>query len=97
MNLLHTEVEKETINLNGLFICKNNYKRFREKKIITCIFTLDSDKSIFIDFNILKENPTLKDSIKKYIINKYSEKHDKIYDYYLYCKENKPNNIDSIT
>jgi len=76
---------------------QNNYKRFSEKKIITCIFTLDSDKPIFIDFNILKENPTLKDSIKKYIINKYSEKHDKIYDYYFYCKENKPKNIDSIT
>jgi len=76
---------------------QNNYKRFSEKKIITCIFTLDSDKPIFIDFNILKENPTLKDSIKKYILNKYSEKHDKIYDYYFYCKENKPKNIDSIT
>jgi hypothetical protein len=71
---------------------ENNFKEYNNTKIITCILTLDSVQPIFINSNMNKSN----DIIKEYMINKYSIEHYKIYDFYIYCKENKPKNKDSI-
>jgi hypothetical protein len=68
-----------------------NYKRFNNKQIITCIFTLDSIQPIFINFNINNDN-IIKKNIKLYLQYEYESKHNIIYDFYHYMKNNKPNN-----
>jgi hypothetical protein len=67
-----------------------NYERYNNKKIITCIFTLDTVQPIFIDFNVDNNDNILKDNIKSYLINEYSSKHNIIYQFYEYYKNNKP-------
>jgi hypothetical protein len=74
---------------------QNNIKRYDNKKIITCIFTLDSIEPIFYELDI-SNNIIFKKCIEDYLINKYTENHKKIFDFYNYCKENKPNDKNSI-
>ena len=69
---------------------QENYKRYNNKKIITCIFTLDTIQPIFINFNVDNNDNIIKDSIKSYLINEYSSKHNIIYQFYQYYKNNKP-------
>jgi hypothetical protein len=73
----------------------NNHKKYNNKKIITCIITLDSDKPIFYELNIDKNNNELKNIIKEYLICEYSSKHETIYDLYIFCKKTKPDNMNS--
>jgi len=74
----------------------NNFERFNNKIIYTCILSLDSNKPIFFKFNINKDCDILKTSIKDYLLQYYSDKHKLIYHYYRYCKENKPKDKNSI-
>lgn len=74
----------------------NNYERYNNKKIIICILTLDSEEPIFLDFNIDKNNDLLKQTIKDYLFNKYSEYHEDIINFYNYHKSKKPKNKNSI-
>ena len=69
---------------------QNNYERYNNKKIITCIFTLDTIQPIFINFNVDNNDNIIKDNIKFYLINEYSSKHNIIYQFYQYYKNNKP-------
>ena len=71
----------------------NNFDRYNNKEIITCIFTLDSIQPIFINFNVNKNDNIIKENIKSYLINEYQSKHNIIYQYYQYCKNNKPTEI----
>ncbi len=68
----------------------NNYNRYNNKEIITCIFTLDSVQPIFINFNVNKNDNIIKEHIKSYLITNYESKHNIIYQYYQFCKNNKP-------
>jgi hypothetical protein len=70
-----------------------NFDRYNNKEIITCIFTLDSIQPIFINFNINKNENIIKDNIKSYLFNEYTSKHNIIYQFYQYCKNNKPTEI----
>ena len=69
----------------------NNYERFNNKIIYTCILSLDSVKPIFKNFNIDKNCEIIKKTINNYLLNEYSEKHKIIYDFYQYCKIISPN------
>jgi len=71
----------------------NNFNRYNNKEIITCIFTLDSIQPIFINFNINKNDNIIKDNIKSYLLNEYTCKHNIIYQFYQYCKNNKSTEI----
>jgi hypothetical protein len=71
----------------------NNFDRYNNKEIITCIFSLDSIQPIFINFNINKNDNIIRENIKSYLINEYRSKHSIIYQFYQYCKNNKPNEI----
>jgi len=73
-----------------------NFERYKNKIIYTCILSLDSTEPIFIQFNIDKNCNVIKTSIKEYLQKEYSDKHKILYNFYQYCKENKPKNIDSI-
>jgi hypothetical protein len=64
----------------------NNYERFNNKIIYTCILSLDSIEPIFHNFNIDKNCEIIKKTINNYLLNEYSEKHKIIYDFYQYCK-----------
>lgn len=71
----------------------NNFIRYNNKEIITCIFTLDSIQPIFINFNVNKNDNIIKENIKSYLINEYQRKHNIIYQFYQYNKINKPKEI----
>lgn len=73
---------------------KNNISRFKNKKIYSCILTLDSTEPIFYEFNITNE---FNNYIKSYLIHeRYGIYHPHIYNFYNYCKETKPSNMNSI-
>ena len=65
----------------------DNFIKYNNKKIIACIFTLDSETPRFYEFNIDKNNSIIKECIKEYLLNKYLANHNKIYDYYEYYKK----------
>jgi hypothetical protein len=71
----------------------NNYNN---KKIHTCVLTLDSSEPKFYDLNLDKNDITLKKSIKKYLFTTYSQHSELIYNYYKHCKDNKPEDITDI-
>ena len=73
-----------------------NYNKYYNKKIFTCILTLDSVEPIFYELNIDKNNTLMTQSIHKYLFTKYSEHHDLVYKFYKYCYKNKPKNKSSI-
>jgi hypothetical protein len=66
---------------------------YSDKKILTCIFTLDSIKPIFINFNLNNNDTFLKNIIKDYLISEYTSKHMVIKQYYDYHYKNKPATI----
>lgn len=65
-------------------------KKYINKKIITCILTLDSLKPIFYEFNVDKNNKKLKECIKEYLLNVNINHHKEIYDFYINNIEQKP-------
>ena len=71
----------------------NNFDRYNNKEVISCILSLDSIQPIFINFNINKNDNIIRENIKSYLFNEYMSKHNIIYQFYQYCKNNKPNNI----
>lgn len=75
---------------NTFLLLNSKKEKYINKKIITCILTLDSLKPIFYDFNIDKNNKVLKEYIKQYLLNANINNHKEIYDFYLYHIEQKP-------
>jgi hypothetical protein len=75
---------------------KTNYDRYNNKTIYACILTLDSIEPIFINMNIDKNCNIIQNSIKQYLLKEYCYKHISIYQFYQYCKENKPKGISSV-
>ena len=85
-----------------LFFCSDeqnkkisNRERFENKKIITCIFTFDSDIPIVYEFNLNKNNNILYECINKSIFDEYSQYHDEIFNNYMYHKK-REKNIDEV-
>ena len=68
-----------------------NYNKFNNKKIITCIFTLDSINPVFIAFDINAYGNIIKQYIKEYLLNKYSSCNLKVYNIFKYYERNNPN------
>lgn len=67
-----------------------NYIKYNGKKVLACIFTLDSINPVFYDFNINKNDEVVKQSIKQILLEKYSSFHRQIISFYKYCTKNKP-------
>lgn len=74
----------------------NNYKKYNNKKIITCILTFDSVQPIFYDLNIDKDDKHLKNAIQEYLFNTYTEYHKLVFKFYKFCSNNKPKNLNSV-
>lgn len=76
----------------------NNYNRYKNKKIYSCIFTCDLETPIFHELNINSDDPNISIILKNYILHKYSEYNEIIFKFYNYCKNNelKPKNISSV-
>jgi hypothetical protein len=74
----------------------NNFYKYNDKKLLACVMTLDTDKPIFYEYSIDRNNIIMKQSIKKYLMSKDSAQHELIYDFYEFCKKDKPSNISSI-
>jgi len=74
----------------------DNYKRYNNKEIYTCILTLDSVEPIFYKLNIDKNNILMKEIVKKYLLYTYTNNNELIYNFYQYCYKNKPKNKSSI-
>lgn len=90
-NIIFTGLFNTFMKLN---IDKEKYKN---KKIITCIMSLDSIMPIFYEFNIDKYNKDLKESIKQYLLKYYQNNHKDVYDFYIYNIERKPKEKHNIT
>ena len=91
-NIIFNGILNKYLLLNS---CKShkNFDRYNNKEIHTCIFTLDSIEPIFINFNVNKDDNILKETIKSYLLNEYTSKHNIIYQFYQYCKKNKLDEI----
>ena len=74
-----------------------NYKRYNNKKIYTCIVTFDSIEPIFYELNIDKNDILMKQCVKNYLFTKYTEHHELIYKFYKHCYKNKPKNKNSVS
>jgi hypothetical protein len=84
--------------LFNTFITLNiDKEKYKNKKIIICILSLDSITPIFYEFNIDKNNKNLKESIKQYLLKFYKNNHKDIYDFYIYNIEQKPKEKHNIT
>lgn len=85
------------------FLLKNtvptlqNFGRYDGKKIVTCIFTLDSIEPIICELNINKNNYHIIKFIKEYLIDNYIKYHEVLYDFRMFWKIQKPKNKDSIS
>jgi hypothetical protein len=95
-NIMCESILNNFMILNCTSDYENNFKRYNNKKIYTCILTLDSIEPIFYELNVDKNNVLMKQSIKKYLLTTYSEHHELIYKFYKYCYKNKPTNKNSI-
>jgi hypothetical protein len=95
-NIMCESILNNFMILNCSSDYEGNYKRYNNKKIYTCILTLDSTEPIFYELNIDKNDILIKKSIKKYLLTTYSEHHEVIYKFYKYCCKNKPKNKNSI-
>ena len=73
------------MNFDSNTVHKNNYFN---KKIYTCIFTLDSNEPIFYELNIDQSISTIEKLIANHLYDTYSDKHELIYKFYKYCKNN---------
>jgi len=103
MNILNCRKKLIKIFFKNLFIKRveninnnNNYKKFHEKSIITCIFTLCNNHPQFIQiYDIINiNNKNLEKIVKEYIYKTYNELNNFLYDRYIYLKEkNKSKNI----
>ncbi len=71
-------------------IGSKNYDKYANKKIVSCIFSLDSTDPIFYEFDIDKENALIDDFIKSFLIKEYEYVNEIVYDFYKYCKMQKP-------
>ena len=92
LNYMILNVDDKTKN-GDRYINKNI-----NKKIYTCIFTLDLENPIFHELNIDKNDENVSLILKKYLFYRYSEYNEIIYKFYNYCKNglDKPKNISSI-
>ena len=91
-NIIVSGIMNKYLLLNSCPSCKN-YERYNNKEIITCIFTLDSLQPIFFNFNVNKDDNNMKENIKSYLLTEYTSKHNIIYQFYQYCKNNKPDEL----
>lgn len=73
---------------------EKNYAKYNGKEIYTCIFSLNYENPIIFKLNI--DTNIMKDYLKSYILNKYSNYANLIYKYYKHCSNNKPEKINSI-
>jgi hypothetical protein len=74
--------------LIGHYILLNsNNERYINKKIITCIFTLDSLKPLIFELKLDKDNSILKNTIKEYLFTTFTQYHIDIYNFYKYHTE----------
>lgn len=85
-----------TFMLSNCCFETGNYNRYNNKKIITCILTLDSVQPIFYDLNIDKDDKHLKNGIQEYLFNTYSEYHKLVFKFYKFCSNNKPKTLNSV-
>lgn len=84
--------------LFNTFLLLNSKKdKYINKKIITCILTLDSLKPIFYEFNVDKNNKELKECIKQCLLKTSINNHKYFYDFYIYNIERKPKEKHNIT
>ena len=68
---------------------EKNYNRYNNKENYMCLFTLDSDEPIIHKLDIEKNNEILKNAMYDFLYNKYSTEHEKIFDFYEHCKNEK--------
>ena len=71
-----------------------NYKRFNDKKVITCIFTLDRNEAYYIDWHdsIKNNDYIIKDRICFNIIEKYKLESSNLFYFYSYWRMFCPDN-----
>lgn len=74
----------------------DNYNRYNNKKIISCIISLDLDEPIIKQIDINEYKELFEKYIKQYIYKNYSKYNEIIYEYYNYCKDHKPPNLNGI-
>lgn len=75
---------------NNFVLNNNDDKKYQGKKIITCIFTLDSNKPVFYEFDTENMHEEIYSYIKEYLFKKYETNHQILHDFYIYCKNNRP-------
>jgi len=71
----------------------NNFERYNGKKIITCIFTFDSNTPIFCEFDIKNNKVLIKQIINDVLIQTHVKNHERVYNFYKFCDKTKPEKL----
>jgi hypothetical protein len=64
--------------------------RYQNKKFVTCILSLDSNKPIFYEFDTTRIHNNLILYTKEYLLNKFTNYHTILHEFYNYCYKNRP-------
>lgn len=85
------EVLFETLINNFLILnsTDKNKERYHNKKIITCILTLDSKEPVFYEYNIAKYQEEIKDTIYNFLLYEYNNHHNTLFDFIRTCYNNR--------
>ena len=81
----------DTCFLSNIGNDTDNYKKFNNKKIISCILSLDKEEIYEIELTeiVKNNNKLIKNNIRHVLLNKYKNKHEQIFNTFI----NKYNNI----
>lgn len=74
-----------------IFSFYSNDDKFLNKKIITCIITLDSLEPIFIEFDKTQYKDCIKNILNDYLFKEFIEKHNDIFNFVEYHKSKNKN------
>ena len=91
---LMRNIKKYEIKQDGNQVVSENYKRFSNKKIVICVFTLDRKEPYYIDwFDIIQTNTEIiTNSIYSSIMEKYLLENSRIFYFYSYWRKFCPDN-----
>lgn len=87
-------VEQYETDEQGVKKITKNYERFSKRKITTCVFALDRNEPYYINWyedgvNLIESNSdNIKETIYRYLKDRYTAENDAIYYFYNYWRRN---------
>lgn len=90
-DIMMSSVLEHFLIMNSSVEHKENYKRYNGKKILSCIFSLDNEEPIFLEWEFTKKNKDLiTDLLKISIKDLHASYHNLVFKFLKHCEETLP-------